>query len=351
MIKDLNDGAQVYGRFLVADCKKCVSNSQKNYLALTLQDATGTMEARKWEILDDDEDVFSKGQVVYVVGSVLLYGNKLQMKVTQGEKVDPSLIDWSAYIPSAPVPQQILENKLNVYFDSFEDPDVKNLIVKMVEKYKEKYLLWPAAMRNHHAFVSGLLFHSLTMADLASKACKIYSTLNRDIMIGGALIHDIGKVMELSGPNGTFYTLQGRLLGHLTIGQAELRETAKEMGYYAFLGLPKNEQELQEKQNSPFFHRYEIALQFEHILISHHGKHEYGAAMLPQTREALAISMIDDFDSKMLILDNAYRGLNPGDVTSKIMSLDDRYFYLPRSSVSGKPYGTSVEEQLEDLKK
>ena len=111
MIKDLNDGAQVYGRFLVADCKKCVSNSQKNYLALTLQDATGTMEARKWEILDDDEDVFSKGQVVYVVGSVLLYGNKLQMKVTQGEKVDPSLIDWSAYIPSAPVPHQILENK------------------------------------------------------------------------------------------------------------------------------------------------------------------------------------------------------------------------------------------------
>lgn len=349
MIKDLTDGTQVYGRYLVADSKKCVSNSNKNYLTLTLQDATGVMEGRKWDVEDGDEALFAKGSVVYVVGSVLCYGNRLQMKITKGEAVDPSLIEWSAYIPSAPVPEAALEAKLNAYFASFHDLDVKKLIVALVEKYKEKYLHWPAAMRNHHAFVSGLLYHSLTMADLAAKACRVYSSLNRDIMIGGALVHDIGKVMELSGPNGTYYTLQGRLLGHLCIGQAELRELGKSLGYYDFLDLPPQEQEAHEQRNSPTFHRYEIALQFEHILISHHGKLEYGSAMLPQTREALAISLIDDFDSKMLILDNAYQGLKPGEVSARIVSLDGRYFYLPRSSVSGKPYGTSLEEENRDL--
>lgn len=156
--------------------------------------------------------------------------------------------------------------------------------------------------------------------------------------------------MELSGPNATFYTVQGRLIGHISIGQAEVREVAKELGYYAFLDLPQSEQDRLAKENAPEFHRYEIALQMEHIILSHHGKYEFGSPVLPLTREALAISLIDDFDAKMLVLDNAYNGVNPGEPTGRIGSLDNRYFYLPRDAkTEHAPYGTSLEEELRDL--
>lgn len=352
MIKDLTDGTQVYGRYLVADAKKCVSNANKPYLSITFQDASGIMEARKWDVLPGDEELLQKGTVVYVVGTVLSYGNRLQMKVMSVEKVDDSAIDWSAYIPSAPVSEKELEAKLDAYVSSIQDEAIHAIVARLLEKYKEKYLNWPAASRNHHAFVSGLLYHSVTMADLAAKVSRVYSSLNRDLMIGGTLIHDIGKVMELSGPNATFYTVQGRLIGHISIGQAEVREVAKELGYYAFVELPQSEQDRLAKENAPEFHCYEIALQMEHIILSHHGKYEFGSPVLPLTREALAISLIDDFDAKMLVLDNAYSGVNPGEPTGRIGSLDNRYFYLPRDAkTEHSPYGTSLEEQLQDLGK
>ena len=274
------------------------------------------------------------------------------MKVMSVEKVDDSAIDWSAYIPSAPVSEKELEAKLDAYVSSIQDEAIHAIVARLLEKYKEKYLNWPAASRNHHAFVSGLLYHSVTMADLAAKVSRVYSSLNRDLMIGGTLIHDIGKVMELSGPNATFYTVQGRLIGHISIGQAEVREVAKELGYYAFVELPQSEQDRLAKENAPEFHCYEIALQMEHIILSHHGKYEFGSPVLPLTREALAISLIDDFDAKMLVLDNAYSGVNPGEPTGRIGSLDNRYFYLPRDAkTEHSPYGTSLEEQLQDLGK
>ncbi len=350
LIKELKDGDRVYGPYLVADCKKGVTAQSKTYLTLTLQDASGTIEARKWDYTPEDEAIFEKGKVAHVEGSVIIYSNHLQMKVYAGESMDQSSIDWSLFVPSAPVDAETMKAKLDTYIESIRDEDVKKLVVTLLDRFMNKYLRWPAAVRNHHNFAGGLLYHSLTMADLAAKVCRIYPSLNRDVMIGGVLIHDIGKTVELSGPQGTQFTLQGKLIGHISIGHAELREVAKELHYYDFLDLPDAEKAEKEAQNDGVFHRYEIAATFEHILLSHHGKHDFGSPVLPLTREALAISMIDDLDAKMLILDNSYAGVKPGETTAKIFALDERYFYKPHyAKEEGLAYGTSLEEEKKDL--
>lgn len=352
MIADITEGMQLYGTYLIADAKKCLSNAGKPYWSLVLQDASGCIDAKKWDVEPDDEAILEKGKAAYIIGNVLLYGTKLQVKITSVEAVDPKKIDWSSLIPSAPVAPNVLEEKLHLYLLSIRDQDIARIVNDLIAHYKDRYLSHPAAVRNHHGFLHGLLYHSLTMCDLAIKVANLYPVLNRDMMIAGSLIHDIGKVYELSGPVGTFYTLQGRLLGHIAIGQAEIREAAKRLGYYEFLDLSEDEQKEQESQNSPVFHRYEIAVQLEHIILSHHGHYEFGSPVLPLTREAVVISLIDDLDAKLLGLDNAFAGVAPGEVTGRVMSMDNRYFYNPHSSpAEHAPYGTSVEEESEDLKK
>ena len=350
LIKEFTDGTRVFGPYFVNESKKGTTAAGKTYLNVTLQDCSGTIEAKKWDVAPGDEELFARGKVVQIEGQVILYSGHLQMKVFSAEPLNQKDVDWALFIPAAPVEQKTLENKLGLYLSSIEDEAIKRLVEALIAKFRDRFLVWPAAVRNHHNFVSGLLYHSLTMADLAMKACEVYPVLSRDVMLGGVLVHDLGKIIELSSPQATTFTLQGKLLGHISIGQAELRQTAKELGYYAFDDLSEEEKEKESKANGPVFHRYEIAVLFEHIILSHHGRQDFGSPVLPLTREALAISLIDDFDAKMLILDNASNGIAPGESTAKIFSLDERYFYIPRfAETNGKPYGTSLEDQEKDL--
>src|SRR5574344_612178 len=305
-VAELEDGEHVYGQFLVTDVKKGVTSNSKNYLTIIFQDATGSIEAKLWDYAPEDLASFVTGNIVNLEAEVLLYNQKLQLKVIQGEKILSDNIDFARFVPSAPVPKKDLEAKLDAYLASFKNEDVSKLTNYLVKKFRATYIDWPAAVRNHHNYVSGLLYHSLTMADLAEKVCQIYPSLNRDVLVAGTLIHDIGKTIELSGPVATQFTLEGKLLGHISIMQAEVREAAKELNMTG-----------------------EIPVIMEHMVLSHHNKPEFGSPVPPLTREALALSMIDDMDAKMMILDKAYEGVNPGEFTQKIFTMDDRYFYLP----------------------
>lgn len=346
MISEFKDGMRLICDLLVLDCKKGVSSTQKNYLSLTFQDKSGTIEGKKWDLDPDDEAIFAKGNVVSVDVSVLQYRETLQLKVHSGRKADSAFVDWTEFIPNAPVGLETLKAKLDAYIDAIENQDVKTLTKAMVERFGSKYLTWPAAVRNHHNYVSGLLFHSLTMADMALKVCSVYPNLNRDIMLGGTIVHDMGKIIELSGPNATTFTLEGKLLGHISIGQAICREVATELGYFAYDSLPE-----EEKNNGhPLFAKKEIAVIFEHIFLSHHGKQEFGSPILPLTRESFAIALIDDLDAKMNILDKAYEGVEKGGYTARLMNMDDRYFYYPIYSKETVPSGISLEEELDELK-
>lgn len=215
-------------------------------------------------------------------------------------------IDSSLFVPSAPVSKEELVNKLTGYVNSLKEGDVKTIVTHLLRKHYKEYIEWPAAVRNHHNFVSGLMYHSLCMTDTAEAICALYPSINRDIVIGVCLIHDLGKVIELSGPVATKFTLEGKLLGHISIEQAEVREAAHELGLTG-----------------------EIPTLMEHMVLSHHSKPDFGSPIMPLTREALVVAMVDDLDAKMNILDKAYDVIQPGEFTSRLMTMDDRYFYKP----------------------
>ncbi len=307
MINELRDGEHVYGNFLVASCTKGVTTGSKNYLTISFQDASGTMDAKRWDYLPDDPEIFAPGNIVNVEAEVISYKDHLQMKVLSGSKVPLESVDVAQFVPSAPIPKEELEKKLDQYLKSLEEKDVAAIANYLVNKFRKDFVSWPAAVRNHHNFASGLLYHSLQMADHAEMLCQLYPSLNRDVLIAGCILHDIGKTIELSGPVAPSYTLEGKLLGHISIMQAEIREAAHALKIEG-----------------------EIPVVLEHMILSHHGQPDFGSAVMPLTREALALSMIDDMDAKMNILDKAYADVKPGEFTQKIFSMDDRYFYLPK---------------------
>ena len=149
--------------------------------------------------------------------------------------------------------------------------------------------------------------HSVSLGEHADYFAKYYPNINRDLLVTGALLHDFGKMIELVGPAVYRYSTEGRLLGHISIMCGELRIATKELGITS-----------------------EVPLLLEHMVLSHHGQYEFGSPVLPLTKEALLLSMIDNLDSKMLVLDKAYEEIKPGEFTQKVYALDGRSFYKPK---------------------
>ena len=344
-INELQAVMRLYGQYLLADVKKGVKDSGAMYWTLQLQDNSGTLEAKKWDYFPEDEAVLVKGAVVQVDGEVLKYRNALQAKIRGVEPIAQEDVDWGRFIAVAPVPADVMKEKLDLCLSKIADPDIHDLAKAMIDSFLEKLLVYPAAVRNHHDYFGGLLYHSLTMADMAVNVCRVYPVLNRDLILAGVLIHDLGKTVELSGPKATAFTLEGKLLGHISIGHAELRAKAKELGYFALDDLGE-----QDRAAHPdLIHKKEVAVLLEHIILSHHGRPDYGSPQVPCTREALVVSMIDDLDAKMNILDKAYKGVAPGDTTAKLYNMDDRYFYKPLCGKEQETAGLTLAELTHDL--
>lgn len=314
-IKDLKSGDHIEGmQFLIDDVKSCVSNNGKQYYNLVLQDNSGKIDAKKWEVVPGDENIFSPGNIVSIRGDVNLYNNALQLKVLGGSLLPPNQADTDKFVISAPENASALKEELDKFVSSIEDSNLHLLVSTLIYENIDAYLLYPAASKNHHAYAHGLIYHSVCMSRVANAICNFYPFLNRDLLISGALLHDLGKIKELSGVVATQYTLEGKLMGHLVIASEMIEKKA-------------NELKLKSEQ----------ILLLKHMMISHHGKLEFGAAKLPQTKEAVALAMIDDFDAKMEILAEVYKDVEPGEWSSRVLSFDGRTFYnSPFTSKNGK---------------
>ena len=304
MISDLKDGNRVKDYFLVKEASKGVSQTGLNYLNIVLQDKTGIIEAKKWDINQKDVDTFKAGEIVQINGDVYDYKGKLQIKIYTAEIIDKKFADLNNFLIDSPKPFDELEERFKYFKNSVANKDCKLILDTVFEKYYDKYKSYPAATKNHHEFYHGLLYHSVSMCEMAEAAAKNYENINRDILITGCLLHDIGKIVELSGPMSTKYTDEGNLLGHLTIGFNIVKDVCDSLKIES-----------------------DVPLQLEHMILSHHGKLEYGACVTPLTREALILSMIDDMDAKMMMLDKALNDVKPGEYSEKIFGLDNRSFY------------------------
>ena len=303
-IKDLLEGDRTLIQALVGSVSNGTNKSGSPYLNIELRDNSGSIQCKKWEVDGSDKDIFVSGNIVEVLIEVIKYNDALQGKVLNGKLLDLDSIDVTRFIKAPPIPKEELIARFNKLVSSIKDKDCKAFLDYFIKKYGEKIYLAPAASSVHHEFSSGLLMHSVSLAEHADYFSKYYQGINRDLLVTGALLHDFGKLIELEGPAVYHYTTEGKLLGHISIMCGELRIAAKELGITS-----------------------EIPVLLEHMVLSHHGQLEFGSPIMPLTREALLLSMIDNLDSKMLVLDKAYEDVAPGEFTQKIYPLDSRSFY------------------------
>ena len=307
MIKEFFDGMVLREeQFLVVSFTKLTSTTGNQYANIELQDTTGTIEAKKWSIDAEDIYVFQPGNIVSINGEVLAYKGNLQVKLYSGRVLDKKSVDLSKFLIQSDFSLINLKERFNALLKEIEDDEIFALVSEIFEKYDDELFSYPAAKRNHHNYLRGLITHSISMAETALYLGKKYKNINISILVAGALLHDIGKIIELSGPAVTSYTTEGQLLGHISIGFSMLKQECET------LEITK-----------------EKAIQLEHIILSHHGKFEYGSPVLPSTKEAILLSMIDDMDAKMELADNVLENVGEGEFSGRVFAFNDRVLYKP----------------------
>jgi len=304
------EGKLFDGFFLVLLKQHRTTKTNKPYLNLILGDKTGQLEGRVWEPGDPRiAKDFDRGDVVKARGSASRFDDRLQMKIDQLRKAAPGEVDKSDLLPSTTCDVADLWRHLMGFVESFANPDLKRLLAVLLADpaLAEAYREAPAAKQLHHAWLGGLLEHVVSLLTLADRVAPHYPILDRDLLLTGVLLHDIGKVRELSREIGFEYTVEGVLLGHIQIGAA-LAERAMD-------SLPN------------FPPRLKILVL--HMILSHHGKLEFGSPKLPMIPEALVLNFLDDLDAKMQAIQGEFdksirEGKGPGELTGKVWALDNR---------------------------
>lgn len=247
------------------------------YFALTFADRTGQIDGRMWEI--DDAGPFEAGDVVKVRGEVCRFNERLQIKVEKIRRATPGEFELSDFVPQSQRDIGEMWAELQDWVASFRDTDLKALLEAFLNDAEIAQALReaPAAKGLHHAWIGGLLEHILSLMGMCELAGRHYPEVNRDLLLTGVVLHDIGKLRELCWGTSFDYTIEGQLLGHITIGIGMIEQK--------IAGIP----------NFPSAKR----LLVEHLVLSHHGEYEYGSPKLPMTAEAVLLHYLDNLDAKM----------------------------------------------------
>jgi 3'-5' exoribonuclease len=256
------------------------------YLALTLSDKTGTMEARMWEDFASAISTCAEGCYVKVQGQISKYQGKYQITLTKLRAAAASEVDTADFVPTTKFDIAEMWAELRSYVDSFANHDLRRLVFAFLddESIGAAYREAPAAKVLHHAWIGGLLEHVLTLVRVCRATAPFYSEVDPDLLVTGAILHDIGKVRELSWGTTFSYTLEGQLVGHISIAQGMLREKIATLP-----GFPEK-----------------LRVLVEHMILSHHGKYEFGSPKLPMTPEAILLSALDDVEAKMQAMRNEF---------------------------------------------
>lgn len=307
-IKDLRDGDHLTIKLMIFQVSKGVTNKGAPYLSFQLQDHTGIMDAKYWNVSESELTKYKAGMICEFKADVLSHNNQLQIKVLTITVLDRAGENLSDYVRSSKVGREELKFKINQYVEGIQNDSYKRLIKAILLEYENDFYAYPAASKNHHNFVGGLATHVLGMLEIGDFLCKQYELLDHDLLVSGILLHDIGKLVELSGPVIVEYTMEGKLLGHISIMQAKVYEVSKRMNIEG----------------------EEVTL-LRHMILSHHGNYEYGSPVLPMIPEAEMLHMIDNIDAKMNIVEKAFERLEAGTFSTRIFAMENRSFYKAKN--------------------
>lgn len=296
------------GFCLVKSCERKLNKNGEPYLDMVLSDRSGEINAKLWKYDENLHGVYETNTLVKVQGIITKFNDADQLRVDRIRKVNETDgVKIEDYVSSAVYSGEMMFNELFSIADAFSDDELKALVKTILNENKEKLLYYPAAFKLHHAMRSGLLQHTLSIVRLAQSVCRIYPFVDADLLLSGAMLHDIAKLEELvAGETGiaSGYSVEGTLLGHLVKGAMLIDKTAERLGV-----------------------SHDKAVLLEHMLISHHGDPEFGAAVRPLFIEADILSALDRLDARIVEVNNAVSGVEAGGFSTRQWALDNRAFY------------------------
>ena len=307
-IRDFKEGDRIRDVYLVNEVKNGTTAKGSPYLTVVLQDNTGMMEGKFWDVKEEDRQLIQTGRLVNFSFEVLMYNKNLQIRINKALPADMSQVSMDDYVIVSQQSEEKRRSDVAGFISSIHNPVYHQLTQGMIDYVGDLYFTFPAASRIHHNYMGGLSEHSLSMTQMAEEVCRHYPQLNRDLLISATLIHDVGKTAEMSGAVTTEYTLEGRLEGHISLANGWLNEVAAKL-------------HLEDKEETVLLH---------HMILSHHGHYEYGSPVLPMLIEAEALSLIDNLDARMNTLKQALDAVQPGNWTTKLFALENRQFYKPK---------------------
>lgn len=308
-VKDFKEGERINTQLLISQLVRGTTNSGSPYLSLVLQDSTKSIEAKLWDVKPELEKQLEVGKVYEFDIEVIKYKNNLQAKVLKVLPLPQADIDMELFVFKSPVAKDVLRNNIQEGISMINNENIAKIVSGALNFYSNNVYEYPAAAKIHHNFIGGLATHTSGMIKVAAALCTIYPEIDRDYLLAGVIIHDLGKIEELSSPVVTEYTKEGKLLGHISIMDARLLQIGKD------LGLEDSEE----------------LLILRHMVLSHHGQFEYGSPVRPETLEAEILNLVDNIDARVNTISKALDEIKQGEFTPKIFALDNRVFYKHKS--------------------
>ncbi len=306
--KDIGNNGLVEGFAVIKQCEKKMAKNGNNYLDLVLADKDGEIIAKLWDYNEASHGKYETDMFVKIRGAISQYNGHDQLRI---ERIRPVIesdnVDVADYVKSADYSGEDMYNHLISLVNSFKDDDLKKIVTYLLEQNKEKILYFPAAFRLHHAIRCGLLMHTASIVKLCESICKVYPFVNRELLLSGAILHDIAKTVEFDVKEtgiASGYTVEGNLLGHLVMGAMMVKEAGQKLGIDS-----------------------EKSMLLQHMILSHHGEPEFGAAVRPLFLEAELLSQLDLMDARVYEIMDAVNGVEKGEFTNRLWALEDRKFY------------------------
>ena len=275
---------------------------------MTLQDATKAIDAKLWDVKSEIEKELHVGKVYEFELEINLYRNNLQAKVIRVFPLIQSELKMEDFIFNSPISKNDLRRNIADGINQINNENISKIVNGLLNHYENDVYEYPAAARIHHNFIGGLATHVSGMLKVGQALCEIYPSINRDYLLAGIILHDLGKIEEFTSPIITEYSPAGKLLGHISILDARLLEIGKEL-------------KLEDSEE---------LLLLRHMVLSHHGKHEFGSPVLPETIEAEVLTYIDNIDAKIAVIEKAFEDIKEGEFTQKIFAMENRVFYKHR---------------------
>jgi len=312
-IKDVKQGDKIASSFLVTEKNMAFSQKGFPYLTVRLKDKTGGIEGKVWDNALEFDRQFKKGDIIFIEGRAASYKNTIQISIIDLKKTAWEDIEPADYLPAVNADVNAMFNEMIGYIEKVNDKYLRALLNSFFQEEKTISLFKraPAAKGFHHIYLGGLLEHTLSVVRLLEKVSDHYPDLNKDMIIAGGILHDIGKIYEFSYDSIIDYSDEGRLIGHIVMGVEMINKNIAVIPEFPA----------------------QLALELRHIILSHHGEFEFGSPKRPKTMEALVVHYIDDLDAKF----NAFHTLltdstNPDSDWTAYNRFFERYLYKKKNA-------------------